>query len=284
LIAVMSDIHANLEALQAVLRHMGSADSIFCAGDIVGYGPNPNECCELVRSRGIKCVMGNHDIVCANLGYLDREDPTLSEEQKQLTRVSLDGMNEVARLSAEWTHEQLTEENRQFLRGLPLEIKESDITMLHGSVGSDYEKLNTYLDEKFAETTSRKGRMTPDEFYAEMLDAVQSKVLVVGHTHIPTRGYYFVHGWLLAALPFLARERWVLNPGSVGQPRRGTKATYATITIPTFPYLKLRATFHYLERNVKQYAVEYDRETTVRKIQTVPGLHETARFMLARWM
>jgi len=284
LIAVISDIHGNLEALEAVLGHIGKADAIYCAGDIVGYGPNPNECCQILREQGVKSVMGNHDIVCANLGHLDERDTTLDEAQKELTRVTWNEMNEIAQKAAQWTHEQLTEQNRQYLRSLPLEIRENEMTLVHGSVGSDYEKLNTYLDEKFEQSSSREGELTLDEFYAELIEAVQSKILIVGHTHIPVRGYFFIRRGLLRAFPFLACERWVINPGSVGQPRKGRDACYALIKMPLFPYLKLRATFHYLERNVKHFSVAYDRARTIAKIERAEGLEDKVRFMLSRWM
>ena len=284
MIAIISDTHGNLEALEAVMDRIGSADAIYCAGDIVGYGPNPNECCQILRERGIKSVMGNHDIVCANLGHLDPDDTTLDERRRELTRVTWGEMNEIAQKAAQWTSEQLTEENRQYLRSLPLELRENGMTIVHGSVGTDYEKLNTYLDEKFEQSSSREGELTLDEFYAEMVEAVQSKILIVGHTHIPTMGYFFVRGGVLRALPFLARERWVINPGSVGQPRKGRDATYAVMRVPLFPYLKVRATFHYLERNVKQFSVAYDRARTIAKIESADGLEEKVRFMLSRWM
>ena len=284
MIAVISDIHANLEAFQAVLQHMGSVREIYCAGDIVGYGPNPNECCEIIRERDIKCVMGNHDIVCANYARLDTANCPLDEDMRKLAIHTRDEMNEIARAVAEWTYHELTEENRQFLRNLPIQRKEKDMTVIHGAVGTKYDMLNTYLDEKFNRSSAGGAEMTPEDFYREMLDEVQSKVLMVGHTHIPSKGYFFKHNSFLSMLPFLARERWVVNPGSVGQPRKGRKASYALITMPIFPYFKLRASFHYLERNVKHHSVPYDRKKTVQKIETKEGFDEKMRFMLSRWL
>lgn len=284
LIAVISDVHANLEALRAVLEEMGSVKEMYCAGDIVGYGPNPNECCEIVQERNIKCVMGNHDIVCATYGELESDNCPLDDHVRELAISTRDEMNEIARGTAEWTYAELTEENREWLRGLPLELKEKDTTVIHGSVGSDYDRLNTYLDEKFNMSSAGGAEMSPDDFYREMLDEVESKVLIVGHTHIPSKGYFFKHNSLLAALPFFARERWVVNPGSVGQPRKGRKANYALITMPIFPYFKIRASFHYLERNVKHHTVAYDRQKTIEKIQRTRGFDEKMRFMLTRWL
>ena len=258
MIALLSDIHGNLEALNAVLEHIGSVKDIYCAGDIVGYGPNPNECCEILRERDVKCVMGNHDIVCANYARLDTANCPLDEEMRQLAINTRDEMNEIARAVAEWTYHELTEENRELLSNLPIQRKEKDMT--------------------------GGAEMTPEDFYREMLDEVQSKILVVGHTHIPSKGYFFKHNSFLSMLPFLARERWVINPGSVGQPRKGRKASYALISMPIFPYFKLRASFHYLERNVKHHSVPYDRKKTIQKIESKEGFDEKMRFMLSRWL
>ena len=285
MIALISDIHSNLEAFTAVLDDLDGVDKILCAGDIVGYGPNPNECCELVREHDITSVQGNHDLACSCYEEVVSGTGDLPEEQRSLAKATVEEMNEIARECARWTYHELTEENREYLRNLPLQIHHQDLTMVHGSVGSDYEKLNTYIDEKFAASSGSGGELTPDEFYRQLLDSVQSKVLVVGHTHIPSRGYFFKRrSPILSALPFFGRERWVVNPGSVGQPRSGKQATYASVSVPLFPYLRLQASFRYLEKNVKHYEIEYDREKTLHKIETKEGFNEKMKFMLSRWL
>ena len=117
---VLSDIHGNLEALKAVLRRAGDGSPIYCAGDIVGYGPDPNACCEILRERGVLAVQGNHDLVCACYGYLEERNDRLQERQRKLAATTLEEMNTIARESSRWTFEVLTEENRRWLRDLPL--------------------------------------------------------------------------------------------------------------------------------------------------------------------
>lgn len=285
MIAILSDIHANLEALKAVLAAMGNPKAIYCAGDIVGYGPNPNECCELLRAHNVKSVMGNHDIVCANYGLLETDDDRITERVRRLARMTRDEMNSVARRCCEWTYNVLSEENRSYLRSLPLVLREGKITMLHGSPGSDYHKLNTYLEEKYDTLSNEHGRMGLDftEFCRDLLDEMRTKLLIVGHTHLPYKGYVFKRAVGRYLLPFLSRDGWVINPGGVGQPRKGKKAMFATVEFPLFPYLKVDASFRYLEHNVRHHAVRFDRRTTLRKIQDIQELPEDCRFMLGQW-
>ncbi|MHC4593070.1 MAG: metallophosphoesterase family protein, partial [Planctomycetota bacterium] len=108
MIAVISDIHSNLEALRAVLAQVPDAETVYCAGDVVGYGPNPNECCELVRERDIKCIQGNHDFVCANLDRLDSKDDDFPEEDRELCRQVYDQKNSAAKAASRWTNSVLT--------------------------------------------------------------------------------------------------------------------------------------------------------------------------------
>jgi predicted phosphodiesterase len=275
-------VHGNLEALKVVLDEIGDVGNIYCAGDIVGYGPNPNECCDLLRQRGVQSVMGNHDIVCATYGKLGPDDNTIPERLKRLAQTTLNEMNSIARKCCEWTYNVLTEDNRQYLRGLPLALRHGKVTVIHGSPGSDYHKLNTYLQEKYETLrSSRKSSGLPfTEFCKELLDEVKTKMLIVGHTHIPYKGY--VYGGVAHA-HVLSHENWVVNPGSVGQPRRGKDATYAMVRFPFFPYLRRNASFRFLDHNVRHHQVPYDRAANVRRIEAIAGLPEDAKFMLTRW-
>ncbi|MHC4592005.1 MAG: metallophosphoesterase family protein, partial [Planctomycetota bacterium] len=187
MIAVVSDIHSNLEALRAVLAQVRDAETVYCAGDVVGYGPNPNECCELVRERGIKCIQGNHDFVCANLDRLDSKDDDFPEEDRELCRQVYDQKNSAAKAASRWTNRVLTEENKQFIRDLPCEINEHRLTIVHGKPGTKADMLNEY--------------MLPGHIYTPVADQVEGDMLIVGHSHIPMRSSRLV------------------NPGSVGQPR-----------------------------------------------------------------
>jgi putative phosphoesterase len=231
MIGIISDVHANLEALQAVFAGLERADSIYCVGDVVGYGPDPNECCELLRDRGVRCVRGNHDHICATLK-------------------DVGPCSSLARHSFRWTHERLTEANRQWLRGLPLCIEADGMTLVHGAPGTPRDMLNAYVFEQHYTKGS----------YRKLLDRVSGPRLVLGHTHLP--------------MCYGTRAR-ILNPGSVGQPRDGDwRAAYVTIERPVQPRglrgLLARAldgkdavTFH---------RVEYDIATTAMKLVDEPGL------------
>ncbi len=194
---ILSDIHANLEALQAVVRDAeGEYETIVCLGDVVGYGADPNAVCEWVRENTSFVIRGNHDKACCGI-----EEPLL--------------FNPVARYAVEWTNENLTKENREWLRELPIgpaDVK--DFIMAHGSV----------LDE--------------DEYLIDAQDAanqfphVLGRVVFFGHTHV--QGGFFlrtaeangngngpVHDADEAPneLSLRPSDTALINPGSVGQPR-----------------------------------------------------------------
>ena len=153
--AIFTDIHANLEALETVLASIDELsaekpiDHIWFLGDLVGYGPNPNECIEKLRERTDVIIAGNHD--WAAVGKLDLED-----------------FSAAARISAEWTQKQLTEEHREFLLNLPERLEIGECTLVHGS---PYGPLWEYLtDEVLAERS---------------FQYFNSRFCVVGHTHVP---------------------------------------------------------------------------------------------------
>ena len=246
-VAIISDVHGNLEALQAVLAHMGPAEEVFCAGDTVGYGPNPNECCELVRERRVRCVMGNHDFTCANLDRLDGEDPDFPEEEREMCRKFFNQKNTAAQAATRWTNGVLTDENKQFLRELPLVIDENALTMVHGKPGTSADMLNEYM---------LPGAIRPDD-----ADDVEGQILVVGHSHIPMQ---------------LSR---LVNPGSVGQPRdRNWQASYATMRGAwyRFSYIKEEdMTFRIVNQLVEMHRVPYDVHATIDKIKGQPGIPDS---------
>lgn len=247
MIAVISDIHSNLEALKAVLAQIEGADAIYCAGDIVGYGPDPNECCQLVRQYGVKAVQGNHDFVCANLHRLDGADETFSEEDSALCRTIYDEKNTAAQAASRWTNSVLTEENKQYLQELPLQLDEHGLTMVHGMPGTKKDILNEYLFPGQA----RKG----------LIDEIQGHVLVVGHSHVPMR------------------TPWVVNPGSVGQPRdRNWRTSFATLEGAWYRFTYIRdgdMSFRLINQLVNINRVGYDITTTVRKIKEQSGIPDS---------
>ena len=153
--AIFTDIHANLEALEAVLAKIDllaqedPIDQIWFLGDLVGYGPNPNECIEILRERTDVIIAGNHDWAAVG-------------------KSSLEDFSEAARISAEWTAEQLTEEHRTFLANLPERLERDDCTLVHGS---PYGPLWEYLtSEVLAERSF--------QYFA-------TRFCIVGHTHVP---------------------------------------------------------------------------------------------------
>ncbi len=153
--AIFTDIHANLEALEAVLAKMDQLaqddpiDQIWFLGDLVGYGPNPNECIDKLRERTDVIIAGNHD--WAAVGKIDLED-----------------FSEAARISAEWTAKQLTEEHRTFLANLPQRLERDDCTLVHGS---PYGPLWEYL--------------TSEVLAERSFEHFSTHFCIVGHTHVP---------------------------------------------------------------------------------------------------
>lgn len=189
-IAVISDIHSNLEALTNVLKDIDRrrADEIICAGDLVGYGPNPNEVVEIIRKRNILTVRGNHDhhIDLKGLGWF----------------------NTYASRALEWTAKSLKEENKEFLLKLPLQMElereDKKILLVHGSLDNP---LYDYLSPQAREDTLNR-----------TLEGEKTDILIVGHSHFP-----FIR-------KVKSGEGLVLNPGSVGQPRDGNpKASYSIL-------------------------------------------------------
>jgi len=153
--AIFTDIHANLEALEAVLARIDELakekpiDQLWFLGDLVGYGPNPNECITKVRERTDVIIAGNHD--WAAVGKIDLED-----------------FSTAARISAEWTAEQLTEEHRTFLINLPERLEIDECTLVHGS---PYGPLWEYL--------------TSEVLAERSFQYFSSRYCFVGHTHVP---------------------------------------------------------------------------------------------------
>jgi predicted phosphodiesterase len=190
-VAVISDVHANYHALEAVLEQIDAerVDAVWCLGDVVGYGPLPNECCDVVRERSDVCLVGNHDLVA-------------------LGRLSVSDFNDEAAAAAVWTAEVLTEESRTFLEGLqPLGAAEG-VDLYHASARDPVWEY--VLTEEAAQAT---------------LELSKAPLVLVGHSHVAlsiTMANGDVEGGLAPAGATVELEgRWLLNPGSVGQPRDG---------------------------------------------------------------
>ena len=189
---VISDIHGNLPALRVALAELErqGIDALLCAGDVIGYGPWPNECVTEIAAAGAICVAGNHDLV-----VVDRlPDATMSTH---------------AGLILEWTRTVLDPGSISYLRALPLQVDvDPAIRMAHGSL-EDPERY-IFREEDAAEQLELLGRLHPG-----------AKSLLLGHTHTAmaygqrTRGHRVTSGKPMR----LAGEKHLLNPGSVGQSR-----------------------------------------------------------------
>jgi diadenosine tetraphosphatase ApaH/serine/threonine PP2A family protein phosphatase len=198
-VLVISDIHANITALRAVVDDAGSIDSVWCLGDLVGYGPDPNECIDLIRSFDHSiCLLGNHD--AAALGQID-----------------LESFNREARLSANWMKTTLNDSSIRFLTKLPEKVVVGEVTLAHGSPRNP---VWEYLLDTYVAATN--------------FDHFATQLCFVGHTHLPI-GYFMVNGssdveWKMMRGDETIQfdRRAIVNPGSVGQPRdHDPRASYA---------------------------------------------------------
>jgi len=198
-ILIFSDIHANLSALTTVLDAAGQVDEYWLLGDLVGYGPDPNECVEIIRELpNLTYIMGNHD--AAAVGLID-----------------LAIFNQEAKFSALWTQKQLTTKNLVFLKNAPEKLIKNGITLAHGSPRNP---VWEYILDPYTAGSN--------------FNYFDTHLCMVGHTHIPTC-YYPLNGnekeyWSMIGpgeSPDLL-NRAILNPGSVGQPRdHDPRASYA---------------------------------------------------------
>lgn len=194
--AILSDIHSNRHALEAVLEGVEKAevDQVWCLGDMVGYGAEPDACTALVRERCSTCLVGNHDL--ALLGALD-----------------ISTFSETAAAAVEWTRENVAEETLEFLRGLEPAASQNRVGLFHASPRDPIWEYVLSTDQADAG-----------------LEAQEERVGLIGHSHIAL--YFFRAagarpGYAQGAQAGdgaeleLVEGDWLLNPGSVGQPRDG---------------------------------------------------------------
>lgn len=191
LLAIVSDIHGNLEALETVLADIAThkPDEMFCLGDFVGYGASPNECIDRLRPMIRGAVAGNHDLAACG-------------------RLRLSYFNSDAAKAARWTDDTLTPENRAYLQGLPYRDRWSDALLVHSSP-AEPEEWHYVLSPYDAEYE---------------LAAYEEPVCFIGHSHYP--GAFEEAGGKVrytreAEVPLVAGRRYLVNVGSVGQPRDG---------------------------------------------------------------
>ncbi len=196
-IAAFSDIHSNYPALQSVLNAISkeSVDIILCGGDLVGYGPDPNNVINQIREYCLPTVQGNYD---EGVGY-DRDDCGCAYNNKEEQKVG--------HLSLEWTKKTVTSTNKSFLRALPTQIrwkwKNKQLLLTHGSP----RRINEYLFEDRPKTS-----------LARMLKPLDVDIMLIGHTHQP---YHRI-----------IEDIHIINLGSVGKPKDGdNRSCYAIIEI-----------------------------------------------------
>ncbi len=225
-VLIISDLHANWEALEAVAADAeGRYQRIFCLGDLVGYGADPNRVVEWARAHTAAIVRGNHDKACTGLD-------------------STEGYNPVARISTEWTSRQLTVENFDYLqrlpRGpLPVEGFGPSFDLAHGSP----------LDED-------QYLIAPEDA-APLRAYLETRLTFIGHTHVQG-GFLLARGGTRQIDPAGTLELepdhfYLINPGSVGQPRdEDPRAAYVIYTPEA--------------RTIEYRRVRYDVETAARKI------------------
>ncbi|MBA7653738.1 hypothetical protein ES703_61597 [subsurface metagenome] len=236
--AIIGDIHANLAAFTAVLddiERQGGGEKVWCLGDVVGYGPDPHECIETLRQIDHVCVAGNHD--WAAIG-----------------KISTTEFNPDAAVACHWTAQQLNSADVEYIENLPLFIEDGDFTLVHGS---PREAIWEYI----ISTSIAKENFT---FF-------KSQVCLVGHSHVPLvfsqdeNGAFSAGRFLTNVKLLLGRNRLIINPGSVGQPRDGDpQASYAIYDSQT--------------RIIRLYRVPYDiRDTQDRMVERGLPLRLVAR-------
>ncbi|MCK4627441.1 MAG: metallophosphoesterase family protein [Sedimentisphaerales bacterium] len=236
--AVISDIHSNLAALRAVLDDIERRQikEIFCLGDIVGYGPEPCQCLDLIIDRQIAGIMGNHDHA---VFYEPTNFNTGAERASYWTRRALEKEPDSEKRSRRWS----------FLGRLPVSIRMAKIMMVHGS---PRRPVNEYI--------------FPDDIYtnsAKLLTIFEKvdHLCLVGHTHVPgvfldDPDFYGVDE-LDYVYPVVEKEKAIINVGSVGQPRdQDVRASYVIVG----------------EDKIEFVRVEYDIELTVAQILANPQL------------
>lgn len=220
--AILADIHGNLEALQVVLEDCKAlgVTHYACLGDVVGYNANPKECLDIIRGMGMPCVKGNHDEYCS-------------------TDTALDGFNAHAAEAVEWTRQQLTLDDRQWLKDLKYLRLVANFTIVHATL--DVPQRWGYVFDKLAAAASFTYQNTSVCFF--------------GHTHVPVAFIRdtVVRGGTYSKFKVEPGRKYFVNVGSIGQSRDGVaKATYVVYDMN--------------EGTIELRRLDYDIPTTQRKI------------------
>ena len=204
--AIISDIHSNLEALTKAFELVDQepVNEVVCLGDVVGYGANPNECVDLVRSRCRTVLRGNHDAAAVN--------PANAES-----------FTKNARIAAEWTRQQLSDENKKFLEGLPYTSSRDGILFVHSS---------PYQPESWFYVLSEEDLEVAFQNFSE-------QICFIGHSHFP--GIFSEEG---PAKAVNRGTRFLVNVGSIGQPRDGNpKLSFGIFDTEKWNYRNIRSEY-----------------------------------------
>ena len=247
-LAILSDIHANLPALEAVLADLdarlgrGEVDAVYCLGDLVGYATWPNEVAALIRERGIPTIAGNYD---EGVGLNSDDCGCAYQTPEDEAR----GAESIA-----YTNQTVTDETRRYLRSLPRHLRITleaprqkdaeaiEVLLVHGSP----RRVNEYLFED-----------RPDASFLRILEAAKADVLLFGHTHKP------FHKALASEE---GRVRHAVNTGSVGKPKDGDpRAGYVLLTLDAE---RRKDDVSYCA--VEHVRVEYDIEAAARDVEASP--------------
>jgi len=221
-VGLLSDIHANLVALETVLADMGQVDALWVCGDTVGYGPDPSEVLALLVERKATLVAGNHDRAVG-------------------TGEDLDLFNTPAAVAAKMHQRWLSAEERDMLAALPRTLETNDMTLCHGSLR---DPLWEYV--------------TNPQSAAASLALARTSHCCAGHTHVPSlfrAGGEQQPGRVAYDTPYPLAPRAFLNPGSVGQPRDGDpRAAYAVIDLAggTVRFLRCNYRFEETQRRIRE--------------------------------
>jgi len=218
-IGIISDIHSNLEALNAVLHFAASQriDEYVCLGDIVGYGANPNECIDIIKNLTNKIVAGNHDFgVC---GF-----------------TSISNFNDVAKAAIEWTKKIIRKDNLEFLKSLPLRLEFKKTLFVH-STPSHPDQWNYIFNMHDA--------LLEFDFFS-------NQVCFVGHSHQPVvfsiNSTHEIGTSIEDTISLSNKKRYIINAGSVGQPRDGCPKSSFLV----YDYKNKKITFSRIEYNLKK--------------------------------
>jgi len=220
--SIISDIHSNYTALKKVISEIDrlGVKDIINAGDIIGYGCYPNECVDLIRERKIPSVLGNHDAMA--IGKMERS-----------------WFNAPARMAVERNYHELTPENREFIKKLKPAVMIDNILVVHAQPPKDYIKYLHNAEEAIP-----------------LMKNMKQKICIFGHTHVPAAIRYEAGSAkeiIMDKVKLDKSAKYMLNPGSVGQPRDGNpKASFAVLNDNSFGIRRINYNIKEIAKEMKE--------------------------------